>query len=110
MSDNELAIVVLSIIFGSIVLIVGISKLSGLLKAWIERDKGGYDEEAFNRLGKAFVEHKKDMERRVRNLEAILADADMNVDRDDPSSYPQIEESGEENVLNNDLERKRKVR
>lgn len=51
-----------------------IARVTGLIKAWIERNKGGYDEDTFNRLAKAFMEHKKETERRLRNLEAIVTD------------------------------------
>lgn len=53
-----------------------IAKVSSVVKAWIERDKGGYNEEAFNRLAKAFMEHKKNTARRLQNLEAIVVDED----------------------------------
>lgn len=85
MSDNEMAIVVLSIIFGSIVAIVAISKIFGVLKAWIERNKSTYDEEQFDRLARAFIQHKKEMDRRVQNLEAIVTDEEPKSLSDSPS-------------------------
>lgn len=81
-----------------------IARITGLIKAWIERNKGGYDEETFNRLAKAFMQHKKDMEQRMQNLEAIIADEEETTD----STYPQIEEPKGETILNNDLEEKNK--
>lgn len=51
-----------------------IAKITGLIQAWINRKKGGYDEETFNRLAKAFMQHKKDTERRLQNLEAIISE------------------------------------
>jgi hypothetical protein len=70
MSDNEVAIVIIAIVFGSILGIVVVSKLAGLIKAWINRNKNSYDEEKFERLAKAFIQHKKSTERRLKNLEA----------------------------------------
>lgn len=52
------------------------AKTFGLIKAWINRNKGGVPEEEFNRLARAFMEHKKDSQRRIQNLEAIIADDD----------------------------------
>jgi hypothetical protein len=69
MSDNELAIIVVAIVFGSVLGIVVISKLAGLIKAWINRNKNSYDEEKFERLAKAFIQHKKSTERRLKSLE-----------------------------------------
>jgi hypothetical protein len=42
-----------------------------LIRARINRNN--MDEEAFNRLARAFSKHKKDSERRIQNLEAIIA-------------------------------------
>ncbi len=69
MSDNELAIIVVAIVFASVLGIVVISKLAGLIKAWINRNKNSYDEEKFERLAKAFIQHKKSTERRLKSLE-----------------------------------------
>lgn len=63
----------------------------------------GIDEETFERLAKAFIDHKKDMQKRVQNLEAIIAD-----DRGD--GYPQIEEPRGESTLTNDLDQKKRVK
>jgi len=54
------------------------AKIFDLIKAWINRGKSGYDEETFERLAKAFVKHKKEMEQRVQNLEAALAGEEKN--------------------------------
>ena len=103
MSGEEFIIAIVSVVFGSIVLIVGISKIAGLIKSWIERDKGGYREEDFNRLARAFMQHKKEMERRVQQLEAIVTDEEPEAD----ISYPELEEPKSERSLNNDLESKK---
>jgi hypothetical protein len=79
MSDNELAIAVIAIIFGSVLGIVIISKLAGLIKAWINRNKNTYDEKKFERLAKAFIQQKKRTEKRLRKLEE-------NADNQEPAS------------------------
>lgn len=50
------------------------TKVFGLIRAWIDRNKSGINEETFDRLAKAFIEHKKNTERRIQHLEAIIAD------------------------------------
>lgn len=51
-----------------------VAKITGLIKAWINRTNTEITEQDFDRLAKAFMEHKKDMNRRIQNLEAIIAD------------------------------------
>lgn len=68
------------------------------------RKDTGIDEETFERLAKAFIEHKKDMQKRVKNLEAIIADGS------NKDGYPQIEEPRSENTLTNDLDQKKRVK
>jgi hypothetical protein len=50
------------------------AKVFGLIKAWINRNSNSIPEEAFDRLAKAFMEHKKNTERRLKNLEAIISE------------------------------------
>lgn len=74
-----------------------------LIKTKMERDNG-IEAETFNRLAEAFVEHRKEMKKRVENIEAIIADQDGKHD------YPEIEAPDEESSLSNDLQQKNKVR
>ena len=106
MSDNEMAIVVLSIIFGSIVAIVAISKVFGLIKAWIERNNSSYDEESFDRLAKAFIKHKKDSERRFQNLEAIVTEDEPK--SSSSSSKKQLKEAQLHNTIEIDSDEDQK--
>lgn len=64
------------------------AKFFGLIKAWINRKKGGVPEEEFNRLAKAFMNYKKESQRRLQNLEAIIADEDP-VNASSESEIPQ---------------------
>lgn len=74
MGFEEMLVAIIGTIAGVGLLGFVIAKITGLIKAWINRNKGGYDEETFNRLAKAFMQHKKDTERRLKNLEAIIAE------------------------------------
>jgi hypothetical protein len=90
-----------------IVAIVAISCATGLINTWLKRDSNNDKEleQNFDRLARAFVEYKKDMSRRVQNLEAIIADEEPQ-DRD----FSQIEAPVKEGGLNNDLKSKKQVR
>jgi len=89
-----------------VVTIVAIACATGLLKAWINKDSGnGELEENFDRLARAFVEHKKEMTERVQHLEAIIAE-----DEDQDNDFSQIEAPRNDNSLSNDLKSKDQVR
>lgn len=53
------------------------AKTFGVIKAWINRNNSSIEEKQFNRLAKAFVEYKEDTTRRIQQLEAIIADEDV---------------------------------
>ena len=76
MGFEEMVVAIIGTVAGVGLLGYIIGKTTSLIKAWIERNKGGYDEETFNRLAKAFMQYKKDTERRLQNLEAIVTDED----------------------------------
>ena len=94
-------LLIVTVVFGFVAFIV--SGVFKLIRYKIDKESGT-DEELLMRLAKAFKEHKNEMERRVRNLEAIAAG-------DEPESeYPELEEPHEEGTLSNQLERKRRTR
>lgn len=74
MTDQEFVLSIIAIVMGCSVVIVAISKISGLIKSWINRGKSNLDDETFDRLAKAFMQHKRDTERRLQKLEAIVTD------------------------------------
>lgn len=74
-----------------------------LIKLKMESDSG-IDSEAFNRLARAFMEHKKEMSKRIENLETIV------IEEDEKPSYTELEAPKNEESLTNDLEQKDKVR
>ena len=92
-----------------VITLVSIICATGLIKAWINRQKeqqAAVDEESFNRLARAFMQHKKEMTERIQNIEAILADSnEKSVD-----DFQQIEASNNEKSLTNDLQQKDRVR
>ncbi len=89
-----------------IVFIVAIACATSVILAWIDRkkNKNGVDEDTFDRLARAFMQHKREMQERVQNLEAIIADEDNDTD------LSQIEAPENEGNLTNDLRQKDKVR
>lgn len=116
MSGEEFILAVLSIVGGISLAGYIFAKIFGLIKVWLEgRSGNGNLEEHFNRLGKAFVQHKKEMERRVQNLEAIVIDEDEEHDikeLNEPTRAIEIEDEAEseptsESSLSNDLEDKK---
>lgn len=101
MGFEEMVVAIIGTVMGVGLLGFVIAKVSGLVKAWIERDQNSYSDEAFNRLGKAFMEHKKMTERRLQNLEAIVADEDLGTGSgagqlSEPHSTIEIEDEDEE--------------
>lgn len=88
-----------------IVAIVAIACATSVIKAWIERENiSNIDEEKFNRLARAFMQHKKEMQERVQNLETIIADDDTQ------DSFSHIEDPRAEGTITNDLQNKDSVR
>ena len=93
---------ILSLIFGFAAFVCfGVYKLISMKLHQNEE----IDSETFERLARAFMQNKKEMEKRVQNLEAIIADDDGR-----EGQYPQIEEPKTESKLTNDLRNKDKVR
>lgn len=89
-----------------VVIIVTIICATSLIKAWINKQHSRIDEESLSRLAQVFKKHIKEMQRRIRNLEAIVADAE----EDDGNHFHQIETEERKDTLNNDLQQTDKVR
>lgn len=89
-----------------IIAVVAIGCATGLISSWMKKHyrETEIDEENFNQLAKAFIQHKKDMLRRVQNLEEII------VQENDKDDISQIEAPKEDRTLKNDLQEKNKVR
>lgn len=103
MSFEEMVVAIIGIVGGISLVGFIIARITGLIQAWINRKKGGYDEETFNRLAKAFMQHKKEMEKRMEHVETIVSeDEELKIP-------PQIDESRDRNSLSNDLRQKDKA-
>lgn len=88
-----------------VITIIAIGCATSLLKALIDRkNDSSIDEESFNRLARAFMQHKKEMQERVQNLETIIADDEKQ------DSFAHIEEPRTEGTFTNDLKNKDSVR
>lgn len=79
-------------------------KLFDIVRSSIKGNKKSLTEEDFDRLAQAFMQHKKKMQERVRNLEIIIADKEEKED-----NYSQIEASNNDGSLTNDLYEKDRV-
>ncbi|NGP87315.1 hypothetical protein [Fodinibius halophilus] len=90
-----------------VIILVAIGCTTGIIKSWLNRKNNNSElEHQFDRLAKAFVQHKKDMEQRVENLEAIITEEDG-----EEEHYSQIEApEAEESTLTNDLRQGEKTR
>ena len=95
--------IILGIIFGFSTLICVMGYRLAKLK--LSQDKG-IEEEAFDRLARAFVQHKKEMTERVKKLETSMTEEKQKI----KNTPPQIEEPRKNSNLTNDLESKNKVR
>jgi hypothetical protein len=89
MTSSEYDLVITVIVSGVVIFII--SKLTGLIKDWINRKKNIYNEEDFEQLAKTFVEFKKEGERRLQNLEAIISEDEIEL----ASSFEQPSEEAE---------------
>jgi len=99
-------VIIVSVVFGFVAFVLG--GVFRLIRIKLQQDNG-IDQELFNRMAKAFMEHKKDMERRVRNLEAIVAD-ESDLEEEAGNTYPELEEPKQDSTLSNQLERKRRTK
>lgn len=88
-----------------IVLIVAIACATSIILTWIDKkkNKNGVDEDTFDRLARAFMQHSKEMRERVKNLEAIIADDG------EKGQHTQIETPKNRSNLSNDLKQKDRV-
>lgn len=87
-----------------VITIVTIACVTSLIKKWLDKnEESEVKEEPFNGLANAFIEHKKEMQQRIENLKAIIAEQGK-------EKYSQIEARNNEGTLTNDLKNKNKAR
>lgn len=104
MQGEEFILAIVAMAMGTGIITVAIAKFTDLFKTWINRNNSSIKDEAFDRLAKAFMQHKKEMEQRMQNVEAIVADGD------EIDHLPEIEAQQNDDILTNDLEHKKRVR
>jgi hypothetical protein len=93
MSFEEMVVAVVGAI-GAFALVGYLAaKTFGLIKTWINRNKNSIPEEEFDRLAKAFIQYKKDTERRLQNLETIISEQDPENSSGTQNNSKQIEAS-----------------
>lgn len=99
MSGEEFVLSIVAIVAGVGLTAFIFSNIFKLIRSWVGRDKG-YDEETFERLARAFMQHKKDTEQRLQSLEAIISDSDepsgSNRQLEEPHKTIEIEDSEQE--------------
>jgi len=91
MEGTEFIIAALAIIAGTGLTGYIFMNIFKLIRSWIGGSNGGVPEEEFNRLARAFMEHKKDSQRRIQNLEAIISEDDSTESLQQEESSKQIE-------------------
>lgn len=72
--EFEFLIPIFGIVCGTLLTGVIFWKIFDVIKAWINRKSPSYDEDKIDRIAKAFIQHKKETERRLQNIEAIVTD------------------------------------
>lgn len=77
MSFEEMVVALVASIGGIALVGFVFAKITGLIRAWINRSNSTVSEEDFDRLARAFIEHKKDTQRRLHHLEAVIADEEQ---------------------------------
>jgi hypothetical protein len=97
-------IILILIGFGTALGCLILWKVFDIVRSSIKGNKITITEEDFDRLARAFIQHKKEMQKRVQNLEAVLAE------EKGENNYSQIEVLKGEGSLTNDLQEKDKVR
>lgn len=95
-----------------ILAIIVVGCITSIIKTWINRDQSqsATDQDEFNRLAKAFIQHKRTMQKRVENLEAIIASNDQFEETDSDSQSKELNEFENANRLTNDLQHKDRIR
>lgn len=98
MEGNEFIVAIVAIVFGTAFTGFVLYLFFSTIKSWINRKNSGFDEESFDRMAQAFIQHKKNTERRLKNLEAIVTDEEelpsSRIEVDNPEE-PQIKAENE---------------
>lgn len=105
----EELIPVIAIIFGTGLTAYIFGKIFGLIRFWLEgRSGSGVSREEYNRLGKAFMQHKKEVEDRLQDLESAALKESRSagqlnrpsIEVEDPEDDEERSSSGNRNLRN----------
>lgn len=99
MQGPEFIVAIVGILSGAGLTVYIFMNIFKLIRTWIGGNSE-VDEESFNQLAKAFMEHKKEMQQRMEKVEARLSDGEDY----EQSDFAQIEEPSNEGSLSNDLQ------
>lgn len=88
--------------FGTVLGGLVLWKVFDLVRSSIKENKTAITEEDFDRLARAFIQHKKEMQKRVKKLESVMVEENEN-------NFSEIEAPKNKGSLNNDLQEKNKV-
>jgi hypothetical protein len=118
----EEIVALIFIIFGTVLGGLILWKIFDVVRSSITKNKLGYDEDKFDRLAKAFIQHRNDTEKRLQNIEAIVTEgsatsissSNRSLDRSGSQSSIEIEADDEQEEqksssgnLSNMLDKKR---
>lgn len=104
MSFEEMIVALVGAIGGIALVGFIVAKITGLIRSWINRNKNTIPEEEFDRLARAFIEHKKDTQRRLQNLESIIAEGEQEKNSTEDRSNSKRIESAKESIEIKDRE------
>lgn len=98
-------IVLILVGFGTVLGALGLWKVFHMVKNSVNRERTSISEHDFDRLARAFIQHKKDMQQRVHHLESM-------VDESSPSGDSRVieEDDYDDRNLTNDLNNKNRLR
>lgn len=74
MTDEEFVLAILGIVAGTAIVAIVFGGLFSLIKSWINRKSGSPQQDINPQFFKALGDFKKNTERRITNLESIVAD------------------------------------
>lgn len=73
MTDGEFTVFFLIVTFFTILGGLALWKIFDMVRNSIRKKKGTYDEESFDRMAQAFIQFRKDTNRRLENIETVIA-------------------------------------
>lgn len=86
-------IALLFVVFCSTIGLLILWKLFDITRNSIKKNKNSYNQDQFEKLAKAFIQYRKDNDKRLQNIETILTEEKPRGQLDDRFSSPTIESS-----------------